>query len=226
MVDKPCCQRLRTGKETNAETLGIVTNFEMTAVKHDAWCEVRVVAHADSAKYMEALIPFSDAIENDTHASIIFNETAEITVVVMFYTAAVDNKPKIFEPFYDLPYLTHLVPPAKRTIAQILQAVKDVNQPGIPRCHDFATASSLPDLEAYKAGAEARLKVVEELKGTSVEAVMVIQPLSSLMVQACQKMGGNPLGLDPRGQQCESKHHCLLMCTTSNSCFLSFRVLG
>ncbi|KAI5303500.1 hypothetical protein KEM56_007479, partial [Ascosphaera pollenicola] len=151
---------------------GIVTNFEMTAVQHNAWCEVRVIAQPDSAKYMELLIPYSAAIEEDTHASLILNETSEVTVLVMFYTAAVVDKPEIFKPFEELPYITHLVPPSRRTVAQIVQAVKDVNQPGIPRCHDFVTASSLPDLGAYKAAAEARLKAVEDLKGTSAEAVM------------------------------------------------------
>ncbi|KAI5306504.1 hypothetical protein KEM55_008593, partial [Ascosphaera atra] len=180
---------------------GVVTKIEMTAVPHDAWCEVRLIAAADSQKYLEELIPFSEAIENDTHASIIFNETKDVTVLVMFYTAAVDEKPEIFKPYYDLPYLMHLVPPAKRTLAQIVQAVKDVNQPTIPRCHDFLTMTSLPSLEVYKAAEEARLKTVEELKGTSVEVVMVIQPISSLMVAACQKRGGNPLGLKAKGQQ-------------------------
>ncbi|KAI5289957.1 hypothetical protein KEM54_002813 [Ascosphaera aggregata] len=53
-----------------------MTNLEMTAVKNDVWCEVRVIAQPDSHNYMEALISKLEAVKKDTHASVILNEAA------------------------------------------------------------------------------------------------------------------------------------------------------
>lgn len=66
------------------------------------------------------------------------------------------------------------------------------------------TMSSLPDVEVYKAAEETRQQQVEAVKDIpSAHLTMVIQPISSHTIAACNVKGGTPLGLEPRSHQCK-----------------------
>lgn len=63
--------------------------------------------------------------------------------------------------------------------------------------------SSLPDIAVYKAAEETRLQQVEAIKNIpGAHITMVIQPISSHTITACNAKGGTPLGLEPQSHQC------------------------
>lgn len=65
--------------------------------------------------------------------------------------------------------------------------------------------SSLPDLEVYQAAEQCRLKQVEAIKDVpGALLTMVIQPLSTSMIEACHAKGGTPLGLNAQNHQCRT----------------------
>lgn len=67
------------------------------------------------------------------------------------------------------------------------------------------TMSSLPDIEVYKAADECRLQQIEAVKDIPGALVtMVIQPISSSTIEACNTTGENPMGLRPQSHQCTS----------------------
>lgn len=67
--------------------------------------------------------------------------------------------------------------------------------------------ASLPDIEVYNAAEDCRLEQVEKTKHIPGAVItLVIQPMSHSTIEACNARGGNPMGLDPRGQQCTFYH--------------------
>lgn len=63
--------------------------------------------------------------------------------------------------------------------------------------------TSLPDLEVYKAAENFRLKQVERIKDIpGSNLTVVIQPLQSNVIEACNARGGTPLGLKAQSHQC------------------------
>lgn len=63
--------------------------------------------------------------------------------------------------------------------------------------------SSLPDLEVYQAAEKCRLQQVDSIKGIpGALLTMVIQPMSSSTIEACNAKGGTPLGLKAQSHQC------------------------
>lgn len=71
--------------------------------------------------------------------------------------------------------------------------------------HDMRTMSSLPDIDVYNAAEECRLqqlKAIGHIPGALI--TMVIQPIPSSCMEACDANGGNPLGLEAKGHQCTS----------------------
>lgn len=65
------------------------------------------------------------------------------------------------------------------------------------------TMTSLPDIEVYKAAERTRLDQIDAIKHIPDALLnMVIQPISSSTIEACNARGGNPLGLEPESQQC------------------------
>lgn len=63
--------------------------------------------------------------------------------------------------------------------------------------------SSLPSLEVYQAAETARLEQVEALKDVEgVLLTMVIQPMASGAIKACEARGGTPMGLKAQNHQC------------------------
>lgn len=70
--------------------------------------------------------------------------------------------------------------------------------------HDMRTMSSLPDLEVYKAANECRLQQIEAVRHIEgAFLTMVIQPMASGAIKACDAKGGTPLGLTAQNHQCE-----------------------
>ena len=65
------------------------------------------------------------------------------------------------------------------------------------------TMSSLPDGEVYKAANECRLQQIEALKDVEGAVLtMVIQPMATGAIEACDAKGGTPLGLTAKNHQC------------------------
>lgn len=65
---------------------------------------------------------YHEAIERDNKATLIWMSTKEATLLVFFYCAPIES-PVTFQAFYDIPYITHVVPPSCRTIYELVQAV-------------------------------------------------------------------------------------------------------
>ncbi|PYI06881.1 6-hydroxy-D-nicotine oxidase [Aspergillus sclerotiicarbonarius CBS 121057] len=179
---------------------GIVTKIEMNTIPNQIWTDVRIYPLSAAAQLRAALMQYHDAIETDNKASLIYNATNEIILVVYFYCEPIENPP-IFQSFYDIPYLTSFVPPGIRTVYDLVQAVASVNE-AEPSVHEFRTMSSRPSIEVYEAIERAHAEQAEALKDVEgIALTTVIQPMSSLAMQQTLKNGGSPLGLEPVGQQ-------------------------
>ncbi|OOG00783.1 hypothetical protein ASPCADRAFT_511678 [Aspergillus carbonarius ITEM 5010] len=179
---------------------GIVTKIEMNTIPNRIWTEVRVYPLSAAAHLRAALMQYHEAIEIDNKASLIYNATNDIILVVYFYCTPIENPP-IFQSFDDIPYLTSFVPAGIRTVYDLVQAVASVNK-AEPTIHEFRTMSSRPSIEVYEAIEHAHAEQAEALK--DVEGIVftdVIQPMSSLAMQQTLKNGGIPLGSEPVGQQ-------------------------
>lgn len=69
--------------------------------------------------------------------------------------------------------------------------------------HEMRTMSSLPDLEVYRAADECRKSKLNELDGIEgLVLTLSFQPIPSAAVQASRARGGNPMGIEPKSQQC------------------------
>ncbi|GKZ26172.1 hypothetical protein AbraIFM66951_010044 [Aspergillus brasiliensis] len=179
---------------------GIVTKVEMNTIPNQIWTEVRIYPLTAAGQLRAALMQYQDAIETDNKASLIWNATNDIILIVYFYCAPVENPP-VFRAFYEIPYLTSFVPPGIRTVYDLVQAVASVNE-AEPTIHEFRTMSSRPSLEVYEAIEQAHAEQAEALKDVEgIALTTVIQPMSSLAMRETLKNGGSPLGLEPVGQQ-------------------------
>ncbi|GLA55317.1 hypothetical protein AnigIFM63604_001964 [Aspergillus niger] len=179
---------------------GIVTKIEMNTIPNQIWTEVRIYPLTAADQLRAALMQYHEAIETDNRASLIWNATNDIILIVYFYCAPVENPP-VFQAFYDIPFLTSFVPPGIRTVYDLVQAVASVNE-AEPTVHEFRTMSSRPSLEVYKAIEQAHAEQAESLKDVEgIALTTVIQPMSSLAMRETLKNGGTPLGLEPVGQQ-------------------------
>lgn len=97
----------------------------MTTVPTQIWAEARLYPPMATDQLFQALMQYHEAIEKDNKATLIWMSTKEATLLVFFYCAPVET-PATFQPFYDIPYITHVVPPSCRTIYGMVQAVANV----------------------------------------------------------------------------------------------------
>lgn len=97
----------------------------MTTVPTQIWSEARVYPPTATGQLFEALMKYHEAIEHDSKATLIWLSTKEATLLVFFYCAPVEN-PATFKPFNDIAHVAHVVPPGRRTIYEMVQAVKNV----------------------------------------------------------------------------------------------------
>lgn len=143
------------------------------------------------------------AIEKDNKSTLVMQVMEQATLLVFFYCAPVE-KPAVFDCFYDIPFLMHVIPPACTTVAGLVEGVANVLA-AEPQLHEMRTMSSLPDLEIYKEAEQARLQQIEFLKAAGVEAVltMVFQPIASSIMKAAEAKGGNPMGITSQNHQCK-----------------------
>ncbi|PWY81204.1 6-hydroxy-D-nicotine oxidase [Aspergillus eucalypticola CBS 122712] len=179
---------------------GIVTKIEMNTIPNQIWTEVRIYPLTAADQLRAALMQYHDAIETDNKASLIWNATNDIILIVYVYCAPIEN-PWVFQAFYDIPHFTSFVPPGIRTVYDLVQAVASVNE-AEPTVHEFRTMSSRPSLEVYKAIEQAHAEQAEALKDVEgIALTTVIQPMSSFAMRESLKNGGSPLGLEPVGQQ-------------------------
>ncbi|PWY77504.1 hypothetical protein BO70DRAFT_397790 [Aspergillus heteromorphus CBS 117.55] len=175
----------------------------MATVPNQIWTEVRVYPLTAAKQLREALMQYHDAIKTDNKATLIWNPTDDIILIINCYCAPVEN-PSVFQPFYSIPHLTNFVPPGVRTIYDLVQIIASMNE-AEPTVHEFRTMSSRHSVAVYEAIEKAHaeqaelLKVVEGLALTSV-----IQSRLSLAMNQTLKHGGSTLGLEPVGQQCTS----------------------
>lgn len=218
----------------------------MNTILNQIWTEVRIYPLTAADQLRAALMQYHDAIETDNKASLIWNATNDIILIVYFYCAPVENPP-VFQAFYDIPHLTSFVPPGIRTVYDLVQAVASVNeaeptvyaislkilpkeecQSNNSHSHEFRTMSSRPSLEVYKAIEQAHAEQAEALKDVEgIALTTVIQPMSSLAMRESLKNGGSPLGLEPVGQQCTYTHKkvdALRFLLVANTSIFAYRV--
>ncbi|KAL2824310.1 hypothetical protein BDW59DRAFT_180373 [Aspergillus cavernicola] len=179
---------------------GIVTRIRMTTIPNRIWAEGRVYASAQNPDLIAALMTYHQLIEKDNKASLIWHTLNESTLLIFLYCAPVE-KPAVFSPFYDLPFLMNAVPPACMTVYQMVQGVANILAKE-PLCHDMRTTTTLPSQAVYLAAEKARLEQVAALSDLErADLTMVIQPMSSLSVKVAHERGGNPLGLQAANHQ-------------------------
>lgn len=104
---------------------GIVTKIELMAVPNKVWAEARVYPPTANPQLLEAVMQYHGAIEKDNKSTLIWHSTDQATLLVYFYCDPVE-KPDVFKPFYDIPFLMNVVPPGIRTVYEMVQAVANV----------------------------------------------------------------------------------------------------
>ncbi|KAL2814270.1 hypothetical protein BJX63DRAFT_442530 [Aspergillus granulosus] len=175
---------------------GIVTNFRMSTLPTSIWAEGRVypATPETTAQLHKALMAYHELIESDNKATLIWHTINQTTLLIFFYCAPVE-KPDVFAPFYDIPFLMNVVPPAKRTVYEMVDAVSNILAPE-QLSHDMRTTTTLPSLAVYEAAERARLQEMSALSDLPrADLTLVIQPMSSLAIKVSEERGGNPLGL-------------------------------
>ncbi|KAJ5781184.1 hypothetical protein N7457_006344 [Penicillium paradoxum] len=179
---------------------GIVTTLTMNTLPNNIWAEARVYPATASTQLHEALMVYHELIETDNKATLIWHTINQTTLVIFFYCAPIE-KPDVFAPFYDIPFLMNIVPPAKRTVFEMVEAVSNVLS-AEQLNHDMRTTTTLPSLTVYEAAEKARLEEMAALSDLErADLTMVIQPMSSLAIKVGEEKGGNPLGLKSVGHQ-------------------------
>ncbi|KAL4737915.1 hypothetical protein BDV11DRAFT_190645 [Aspergillus similis] len=181
---------------------GIVTNFRMNTIPSAIWAEGRVypATPETSATLHKALMAYHELIETDNKATLIWHTINQTTLLIFFYCAPVE-KPDVFAPFYDIPFLMNVVPPAKRSVCEMVNAVRNVLALE-QLSHDMRTTTTLPSLTVYEAAEKARVEEQASLSDLPrADLTMVIQPMSSLAIKVAESKGGNPLGLPSVGHQ-------------------------
>ncbi|KAL3443452.1 hypothetical protein BJX65DRAFT_298249 [Aspergillus insuetus] len=175
---------------------GIVTNFRMSTIPNAIWAEGRVypATPETSSQLFHALMEYHKLIESDNKATLIWHTLNQTTLLIFFYCAPVE-KPDVFAPFYDIPSLMNVVPPAKRTVYEMVDAVSNILA-AEQLSHDMRTTTTLPSLTVYEAAEKTRLEEMASLSDLPrADLTMVIQPMSSLAIKVAEAKGGNPLGL-------------------------------
>lgn len=118
----------------------------MNTIPNRIWTEVRVYPLSAAAHLRAALMQYHEAIEIDNKASLIYNATNDIILVVYFYCTPIENPP-IFQSFDDIPYLTSFVPAGIRTVYDLVQAVASVNK-AEPTMYAFILTTNLNNFNA------------------------------------------------------------------------------
>lgn len=90
----------------------------MKTVSNQVWAEGCIYAPETNGQLFDAIMKFHEAAEHDVKASIIVQSIHEVTIVVLFYCAPVDNPP-VFRCFDDLPFVAHIVQPQCRTFYEV-----------------------------------------------------------------------------------------------------------
>jgi hypothetical protein len=99
----------------------------MSTIPNAIWAEGRVypATPETSSQLFHALMDYHKLIESDNKATLIWHTLNQTTLLIFFYCAPVE-KPDVFAPFYDIPFLMNVVPPAKRTVYEMVDAVSNI----------------------------------------------------------------------------------------------------
>lgn len=78
-------------------------------------------------KLLQAIMKYHAAAENDTKASLIWQSIPQATVMILFYCAAVEKKPPVFDCFDGIPLVTHIVQPGCRSVYDVVDGFASMN---------------------------------------------------------------------------------------------------
>lgn len=99
----------------------------MSTIPNNVWAEGRIYSPSMNEKLFDAIMQYHEASEKDNKATLICQSMHEATLIVFFYCAPVESRPRLFECFGDIPFLTHIVEPGYRTIFDVVNGFASVN---------------------------------------------------------------------------------------------------
>ncbi|KAI1779059.1 6-hydroxy-D-nicotine oxidase [Hypoxylon cercidicola] len=175
---------------------GIVTRFDLQAYPTiSTQYTVNLHNPSDYANILEATVKVQEAMEKDPKISLFVSFQSGFVAVGLLYADSPAERPKAFDPFFNLKSLINTaVPTTNGTIKSLVTSIAYLG-PSARRTQ--STATTRPSHELY-------VKVHEHFsevdKTTPAELFYTIQPLSSNAVREGVKRGGNILGLEEVSQ--------------------------
>ena len=111
---------------------GIVTEFELETVPiGQVWYEARVYPPSENRKLLRAVREYQVAAEYDVHASLAFSLSYSHKFVAFVYSKP-NERPAVFDMFYDIPFQLSFIEPSIRTQYSLVKAFASVLGDGLP----------------------------------------------------------------------------------------------
>ncbi|KAF2834216.1 FAD-binding domain-containing protein, partial [Patellaria atrata CBS 101060] len=178
---------------------GIVTRFDLATVPiNNLWFQSTTHAPDQATAILEAFAEWQN--NDDPKGSTIIVITNTFCNIGLVYSAPVELPP-CFRPFYDIPVLQTAVPSIKASVLNLSNIIAAASPP-TPIRHDYRGASSKVDIQLYKeVHAFWAAKTAEVSAATGANMTFVVQHIPKSAVDAGNRNGGNPLGLESITQQ-------------------------
>ncbi|KAI0882026.1 uncharacterized protein GGS22DRAFT_196179 [Annulohypoxylon maeteangense] len=179
---------------------GVVTRYDINTIPvAEIWFEALLYDPSESEKLLEAVVEYAAAAENDTAAGLVFNLTPDAGLVGFIYGKPVE-RPSVYKSFDGIPSNGVYVNSTIGTWLDLADGFANTTSLTASRYMIVSIAHkwNLPTFQdSYQTYLNLSAQVMKEFNATLAYGV---QPYTSAAVKHSAKTGGNPLGLEPIGQ--------------------------
>ncbi|KAI1392342.1 uncharacterized protein F4822DRAFT_441357 [Hypoxylon trugodes] len=177
---------------------GIVTKFDLAVhplIKVQS--TINLYNPSDYPNIIRATVKVQEAMEADPKIGLFTNFNAGFVAVGMLYADSPDEKPKVFDPFFDLTSLITAVAPT--TNGTLLSLAKAMAHSTEPQKRKIGTVTTKVSYDLYLGVYEAWLDVTNKLS-KNITLHFTVQPVSKAGAQAGEAQGGNTMGVEKVAQ--------------------------
>jgi hypothetical protein len=97
----------------------------MATVPNKVWAEARLYPSSENNRLLGAMMEYHEAIEKTNKAVLYFHTVNSTTLLVFLYCEPVET-PKVFNCFYDIPFIKNFIEPGCMTVLDVIQGIASV----------------------------------------------------------------------------------------------------